>query len=115
MVIQDNTAKDVKELSPTTTVKQEEVDKAVDNRCKNQGFPPGTLRKRKNGNFRHHLTGYKFMNIVEWKGDMYAHIWNKQPKCMSLIWDELRAITEKKDKIEAAAKLVSVINVQQLF
>ena len=47
------------------------------------------------------------MNIVEWKGNMYAHIWDKWPKCMSLTWDELKEIIENKDKIEAVIKLLS--------
>ena len=68
--------------------------------------PPGTLREMKNGNFKMVLSGFKTITISEWKGSIYAHIWNNQPKCMTLTIDELETILVNKDKIESLLQIL---------
>ena len=62
--------------------------------------PPGTVQEMKNGNFKMILSSYKTITMAEWKGSIYAHIWNIQLKCMSLTLDELETILANKGKIE---------------
>ena len=52
------------------------------------------------------LSGFKTMAMSEWKGSIYAHIWNNQTKCMTLSLDELETILSNKEKIEGMLNIL---------
>ena len=84
-------------------VTDEETDSKAGNFKKS---PPGTVQEMKNGNFKMILSSFKTITMSEWKGSIYAHIWNNQLKCMSLTIDELEIILLNKDKIEGLLKIL---------